>query len=251
MRDADPVLIEKAHKMYDRAAGEISKGVPKLAKKYIGRNIVGEMKNDTRLGPRIQRQMAVLFALSGELTALECLFKALLYEFSARYPVSAMQCEATRATYRWCAEQVNLGGYSELFDGLIIAHDKHEKGSLEIGRYVTNETEENLKYYGNPEGPFAKWWSIDKISTMQLFLEEIAWLAIFRQYPQIRYVEDFSDGPREFVFGNDLGWSSEQFDEELSANKLVVRKFLGLDPKLPDYPENPRVDIPPEFRGFI
>ena len=243
-------MLRMAQHQYDLVAKSLSKSIPKLATKYIGRKIANEMKDDTRLGSRMQRQMGVLFALTGELKALEGLFRALLYEFAARYPASSLQCEATRATYRWCAEQVNMTGYAELFDGLITAQDEVETASREISRYVTESTEKQVRYYGTPGDPFAKMWALDKIPTMQLFLEEIAWLTVFRQYPEVGRIVERPEGSKEFFFGNNLGWSAEQFDEELAANTIVVRKFLGLDPKLPEYPENPRVDIPPEFTNF-
>ena len=195
--------------------------------------------------------MAILFALTGELVPLEHLFKALLYEFAARHPSSTMQCEGTRATYRWCAEQVNMTGYSELFDMLITSRDEVESARWKINRYATSGSEQDIKHYGTPEDPFAMLWNVDKVPTLKVFLNEIAWLTVFREYPEFTRISEHPDGPREYAFGNNLGWSAEQFDKELAANTIVVRKFLGLDPQLPEYPENPRVDIPPEFRGFI
>lgn len=216
----------------DAALAAWDKKRSKVATKYLGRGIRKEL-NDRFAMHRMFPQVAVLATVTEQPVVVTCLFQAFLEDIKYFDEMGFMGWEIV-APFRWCAEQLGLSGYEELFDETIEYNGCRRKpASEEITRPVTREDRQSMSWVGTVEEP-KETWASDPVPLVNWLLTEMCTVATYRQYPYL----------------NDWGWSLADYDAELREDARFVRARLGFEPDMPEFPEDPRVDLPDGFTGL-
>lgn len=206
-------------------------GKSPLADEYLGKNYLKEMQGNSINAVEQIRNLAILATLTEQPLVLEPLIQHVLYRLASMDKMNFIQCQ-TISTLRWCSSQLGLKGYETLLD-LTIAPDRKETASAAITQLVTNPDKAGRNWYGTIDEP-TKLVTIAPVPRLDRLLLEMSVVAAYRQYPS----------------GNDLGWTSKEFDEELEEDARFARKMLGV-PIQPVPPEEVlSVRVPPPFTGF-
>ncbi|WP_343826569.1 hypothetical protein, partial [Falsarthrobacter nasiphocae] len=127
-------------------------------------------------------------------------------------------------------------GYAELFSKPTGASSRLESPFKGVASRDAKRLAENLypSFYGTVENP-SKGWRPDPVPMYHTFLQEMTRLHyLVAQYP----------------FGNDIGWTREDYARALETDALIIRQQLGFPETMPDLPENPNVNLPEGFQSL-
>ena len=231
----DEGLLVAAGREWKRFPKLLSKDTPKGVKKFLGRRpgvALGENEfSDAHF------QFALLLALAGEREALVPLFRGDLLMEEAVKPARSTKMESRRVVNRWCAQRVGLSGWAEVFD----APPNSEPGpEAHIPRVSFNFGSDKeyagiaFDEKGDLEGAM-KVTPSNYVVAVRMILDGLTWLLVARDVPWM----------------NDYGWERERIEREVAWHVGVVRARLGLPLEQAPLTEDPRVDLPVEFTGFV
>ncbi|MDR6892209.1 SMI1/KNR4 family protein [Falsarthrobacter nasiphocae] len=235
----DPKLELEANRLYAEAIASAKDSGIKDVKRYLGRKAFEEIKCGSEYNAwKIQLEFATLFAMAELTEALELLFRGKITQTMALQPQGGRGIHRSLPTFRWCAEKTNLTGYAELFSKPNNAASRVDSpyrsiASREIRRIAYPDPWEE-SFYGTLENP-SRGWRPDPVPMYHTYLEEMV---------------DLTNFVSGFPFGNDIGWSREDYVRALETDALIVRQQLGFPETMPDLPENPRVILPESFQGL-
>ncbi|WP_336639919.1 hypothetical protein [Micrococcus luteus] len=235
----DATHMRRAHEEWAKFPKRIVGNLPKRAKKFLGRR-PGEELGDNEFSDT-HVEFALLMALTGQRGALVPLFRGdLCFEESVK-PYRDIRAEHRRVVNRWCAQRVGLTGWAEVFAVPAGPEPAPEEDIPRVDYYVSSPVSwrepENVKWWGTPGEPDGLRWR--KASSFVPFfrqvLDRLGWLIVARATPWM----------------NAHGWSDEFLDAEIEWCARMVRGRLGLALEQPVLVSDPRVELPPEFSGFV
>ncbi|GAA1349524.1 hypothetical protein [Falsarthrobacter nasiphocae] len=235
----DPVLEKEADRLLKAAVNLAHTSGIKDVKKYLGRKAAGQIKCRSKYDAwQIQLEFALLFAMAELTEPLELLFRGKVTQVLALPPHAWKSIYYSMPTFRWCAEKTNLTGYANLFSKPTNAKSRLDSpyrsvASRKIKRLAYHDLRED-SFYGTLENP-SRGWRPDPVSMYHTYFEEMIALT------------NLVNG---FPFGNDIGWSREDYARALETDALIIRQQLGFPETLPNLPENSRVNLPEGFEGF-
>lgn len=235
----DPVLERQANRLYAEAVKCAHSSGVKDVKKYLGRKAAEEIKCRSKYNAwKIQLEFAILFSMAELTEALELLFRGKITQTMALQPQGGRGIYRSLPTLRWCAEKTNLTGYAELFSKPANAPSRVDSpyrfhASRKLERIVAPDPSEET-FYGTLESP-SKGWRPDPVSMYHTYFEEMI---------------DLASLLGNFPFGNDIGWTREDYAQAIHTDALIIRQQLGFPLTMPNLPENPHVNLPEGFQGF-
>lgn len=232
-------LVDQARDEWARFPKRIEGSLPKLAKKFLGCR-PGQELGDNKFSDT-HFQFVLLMALTGQRDALVPLFRGDLLIEEAVKPARSTKMESRRVVNRWCAQRVGLTGWAEVFAVPAGPEPAPEEDIPRVDYYVSSPVSwrepEEVKWWGTPGEPDGLRWR--KASSFVPFfrqvLDRLGWLIVARATPWM----------------NAHGWSDEFLDAEIEWCARMVRGRLGLALEQPVLVSDPRVELPPEFSGFV
>ena len=234
----DDLLVE-AKREWAGFPRRMSKGLPKGAKKFLGRRPGPELGDNKFSDTHFQ--FVLLMALMGEREALVPLFRGDLLVEEAVKPARSTKMESRRAVNRWCAERVGLTGWAEVFDVPAGSEPAEEYDIPRVDFYISfpaswREPEE-IEWWGSPEELGGHFWlkSSGFVPRLRMVLDRLGWLIVAARTPWM----------------NAHGWSDEFLAAEIEWAARMVRARLGLPLEQPVPVLDARVDLPMEFTGFV
>ncbi|XNZ00883.1 hypothetical protein ACL90Y_02480 [Micrococcus luteus] len=231
--DQDLVLL--AGKEWRKFPSLISEEISRGASKYLGRSPARELaKNEYS---DTHAQFALLLSLVGESTALVPLFRGDLLMEEAVKPYRSITLEIRRAVNKWCAARVGLTGWAELFSVPAGPEPGPEDRIPRVSFFQDPEpswADMEFDDAGMVDGATPPTGS-DFVAFLRMDLDRLTWLIVAESIPWM----------------NDCGWSPEWMAREIDWLARNIRAQLGLPQDQPVPVPDPRVDLPPEFTGFV
>lgn len=237
-REGDPCnprLVAAAGNEWRTFPSLLSKGTPRGVAKYLGRRPAHELRSNEYADAHWQ--FALLLALAGQVRPLIPLFRGDVLMEEAVKPYREISLELRRPVYRWCAQRVGLTGWGEVFDVPPGSEPLPDDGIPRVNFYQDPERcwadlevdEAGLIVGSDPVR------GSDLVAVLRLELDRLAWLIVAQATPWM----------------NDCGWTPEWMAREIDWSTRCIRALLGLPPEQPVPLEDPRVELPPEFTGFV
>ncbi|GAA1352955.1 hypothetical protein [Falsarthrobacter nasiphocae] len=235
----DPILEKEADQLFKEAVGLAHASGIKDVKRYLGKEADKELACNSEYNSHaLLQELSIMFSMAELTEPLELLFRGRITQVLALPPHAWKAIYYSMPTLRWCAEVTNLTGYTELFSKPTNAECRLDSpyrsiASRELKRLIEPGRIEEL-FYGSLENP-SMGWRPDPVSMYHTYFEEMIDLT------------NFISG---FPFGNDIGWSREDYARALETDALIIRQQLGFPETMPNLPENPNVILPDDFPGF-
>lgn len=233
----DPVLEKQTDQLFKDAVYLARASGNKDVKRYLGRKADKELAcNSENDSHALQLQLSILFSMAELTEPLELLFRGRLTQIMALPPEKRITIYFSLPALRWSAEKANLTGYAKLFSKPANAPSRVESPFKGMASRLAKRLAENLDpdFYGTPENP-SKGWRPDPVPMYHMFLEEMIRLNCLEA---------------QFPFGNDIGWTRDDYAQAIHTDALIIRQQLGFPLTMPNLPENPHVNLPEGFQGF-
>lgn len=230
-------LLRTARAEWKKFPREMGRDVPKGVQKFLGRRPGAELGDNEFSNTHFQ--FVLLMALTGKRAALVQLFRGDLLVEEAVKPARSTKMESRRAVNRWCAARVGLTGWVELFSVPAGPEPGPEDRIPRVSFYQDPEpswADMEFDDAGMVDGATPPTGS-DFVAFLRMDLDRLTWLIVAESIPWM----------------NDCGWSSEWMAREIDWLARNIRAQLGLpqDQSVPVPVPDPRVDLPPEFTGFV
>lgn len=235
----DARLVAGARQEWTQFPRLISGNLPKQAKKFLGRRPGAELGDNEYSDTHVQ--FALLMALTGQKDALVPLFRGDLLLEESMKAYRNVVLEHRRAVNRWCAARVGLTGWAEVFAVPAGPEPAPEEDIPRVDYYVSSPVSwrepEEVKWWGTPgESDGLRWRKASSfVPFFRMVLDRLGWLIVAEATPWM----------------NAHGWSEEFLEAEIEWCARMVRARLGLPLEQPIPLEDRRVQLPPEFTGFV
>lgn len=185
-----------------------------------------------------QEHYMVLFTLADLREAAVLMFRGRILQIQSLKLPSKHSAFHSLPTMAWCANRLNLPGYSLLFrptTQVTFAAPLKNSAQDYTNRYRNAEQGRNeFLAYGDVETPGDHWkgWSQSVIYT---FLDEIVHFINLKTY---------------FPRHNNIDWTLEDYESALDKDAQILRARIGLSPAPTPWPEESRVILPAHFVEF-
>lgn len=231
----DENLLDAARAEWKVFATRINAHAPKGFRKFLGRRPGKELGDNEFSDAHFQ--FVLLAALTGQREALVSLFRGDVLVEEAVKPARSTKMESRRAVNRWCAARVGLAGWAEVFNVPAGPEPRPEDRIPRASFYQDPERSwADLEFdeAGMVDGATPPSGS-DFVAFLRMDLDRLTWLVVAEATPWM----------------NDCGWTPEWMAREIDWSARNIRAQLGLPPEQPVPLEDPRVELPPEFTGFV
>lgn len=232
---ANDAFLRTARIEWKGFPGRIDNPIPKGLKKYLGNSPGSELGKNKLSDAHFQ--FTLLMALVDQRGALVPLFRGDLLVEEAVKPARSVTMEYRRAVNRWCAARVGLTGWAELFSVPAGPEPGPEDRIPRVSFYQDPEpswADMEFDDAGMVDGATPPTGS-DFVAFLRMDLDRLTWLIVAESIPWM----------------NDCGWSSEWMAREIDWLARNIRAQLGLPQDQPVPVPDPRVELPPEFSGFV
>ncbi|MCB4208552.1 hypothetical protein [Arthrobacter sp. UM1] len=235
----DPVLEKQTDQLFKDAVDLARASGNKDVKRYLCRKADKELACRSEYNSHaLQLELSILFSMAELTDPLELLFRGRLTQIMALPPERRIAIYFSLPTLRWSAEKANLTGYAKLFSKTANAPSRVDSpfralASRKFERLVDPDPREE-RFYGTLENP-SHGWRPDPVPMYHTYLEEMI---------------DLTNLLSHFPFGNDIGWTREDYAQAIHTDALIIRQQLGFPLTMPNLPENPHVNLPEGFQGF-
>lgn len=235
----DPVLMSRAHQEWSRFPKRIGRDLPKGAKKFLGHRPGAELGDNEFSDTHFQ--FVLLMALCGQRESLVPWFRGHLLVEEALKPARSTKMESRRAVNRWCARRVGLSGWAEVFDVPAGPEPAVSEGIPRVDYYVSSpvswQEPGEVFWWGTPEELGGHRWrkASSFVPFFRMLLDRLGWLIVAER--------------TEWM--NAHGWSEQFLEAEIDWCARLARARLGLPLEQPVLVEDPGVELPVEFTGFV